>query len=90
MHYGKIKAYSLKNNSTKVILAGKEQESISLLNIYYDILYYYHSVEKNGKWYRNVYGISLKDGKIFLVFPYGLEDGIFISESVICFVKMQK
>ncbi|NDO45330.1 hypothetical protein [Clostridium sp. MD294] len=86
LYYSKenqIKEYSLKNHTVKTIIK-KEEGVLNMLNIYNDILYYYYDVEKNGKHYSNIYGISLKEEnqQPFLAAPYIYGYAVDILEDV--------
>ena len=86
-----IKAYSLQNHTTKIVVPEKEG-SLSILNAYNDILYYRYTIEKNGKTYKNIYGISLKEGENqpFLAVPYLFGYCTHILEDVVCYANVQK
>ena len=86
-----IKQYHLQYRTTNII-AEIPQGHIDMLGIYHNILYYYHTVEKNGKQYCNIYGVYLyekQNDKPFIVLPYAIGSNIHILEDVICYAKME-
>lgn len=83
-----IKQYSLQNHTTKTIIETKETENDELYEfaVYNDTLYYHYGVEKNGKHYHNLYGISLdKEGsQAVIAVPYLFGNQMHIFENAIC------
>jgi len=82
-----IKQYSLQNHTTKTIVETiKTEETIYNFVIYNDILYYCHIINKNGKYYSNLYSISLKgeQNQPVVAVPYLFGSQTHILEDVVC------
>lgn len=83
-----IKQYSLQNHTIKTIIeTGKEEEErIYNFVIYNDILYYCHTINKNGKYYSNLYSVSLKgeQSQPVIAVPYLFGSQTHILEDVVC------
>ncbi len=82
-----IKQYSLQNHTTKTIIEIEtENDAIYYSAIYNDTLYYGYNTKKNGKYYPNLYRISLKgkQNQPVIAVPYFYSSQIHILEDVVC------
>ncbi len=86
-----IKQYSLQNHTTKTIVK-VESGNIYQFAVYNNTLYYCYSIEKNGKYYHNLYSVSLNEeqSQAIIAVPYLFGNQIHILEDVICYAHVDK
>lgn len=86
-----VKQYSLQNHTIKTIVK-VENGNIYQFAVYNNTLYYCYSVEKNGKYYHNLYSVSLNEeqSQAIIAVPYLFGNQIHILEDVICHAHVDK